>query len=65
MHENFEKPLTPPQAAEHLEVCVRTLLNLRRKCGLPFFRVGAQIRYDRMALNAWKQKQLAQSEAGI
>ena len=44
--------LTEQQLAEHLQVSVRHLINLR-KAGLPFIQLGSTVRYDLKEVEAY------------
>lgn len=37
--------VTEQQLAEHLQISVRHIINLR-KCGLPFVQLGSSVRFD-------------------
>ena len=49
------KLLNIEQAAEYLKVAKSTLSreDWRQRTGVPFFRIGAAIRFDQDALDAW------------
>jgi hypothetical protein len=44
--------MTEQQLAEHLQVSVRHLINLR-KCGLPYIALGSSIRFDLAEVEAY------------
>lgn len=64
MDNSSKKPMTQAEAAEFLGVSLRTLLKLRKQDGLPFARVGAQIRFERDAIIAWMRGQSSATKAG-
>lgn len=50
-----EKILTKKELAEFLKVSEKTIDNLRKN-GLPFFRVGNNIRFDKEKVLNWLEK---------
>ena len=49
-----ESLLKKPQVAKELSVCERTVDNLMRAKALAFVRIGRSIRFERSALDAYK-----------
>ncbi len=57
--------LRVPDAAPYLGVSPRSLANTnwRRKLGIPFFRIGRAVVFDRAALDEWLLRRAAPTDA--
>jgi excisionase family DNA binding protein len=58
--------LTPPELADELRLPVRTLYDWKlRGVGPPGVRIGRHLRYDRRAVDAWLNDQIASQQRAI
>jgi excisionase family DNA binding protein len=48
-----ERVLTVPQAAEHFQVCRRTIENWMERGHLPYYRIGRVVRIKLSEVEAW------------